>query len=63
MLQHACGEKHRSVFPLSMSTSAVSDVASSQKSADVDISVPKDNGNYKGFVGGVFSGLAKLSVG
>lgn len=57
-------------------SSSVSDVASSPVSADVypgnDITrqvepvsdaVPKNNGNYKGFVGGVFSGIAKLSVG
>lgn len=29
----------------------------------VESTTPKSNGNYKGFVGGVFSGIAKLSVG
>ena len=39
--------------------------ASPAQDEEAGISVPKKagGGNYKGFVAGVFSGLAKLSVG
>jgi len=30
---------------------------------EAGVSAPKGAGNYKGFVAGIFSGLAKLSVG
>jgi solute carrier family 25 carnitine/acylcarnitine transporter 20/29 len=53
-----------------MSTSTtVSDVASSSKSAGIShgeketIATAPRGGNYKGFVAGVFSGIAKLTVG
>lgn len=50
-------------------SATVSDVKSSPKPADAphgekqSAIVPAKGGNYKGFVAGVFSGIAKLSVG
>lgn len=49
-----------------MSSSLVSHVAAAplhDEAAGVSTPKPKGNGNYKGFVAGVFSGMAKLSVG
>ena len=46
--------------PMDRSPNAVPDASSVRKDAITE--APK-NGNYKGFVAGVFSGVTKLSVG
>jgi solute carrier family 25 carnitine/acylcarnitine transporter 20/29 len=48
------------------SSTTVSDAASSSRvreNGKETIATAPKGGNYKGFVGGVFSGIAKLSVG
>jgi solute carrier family 25 (mitochondrial carnitine/acylcarnitine transporter), member 20/29 len=52
---------------MSLSVKHVASSAASKHDEEAGLSTPKappkSNGNYKGFVAGVFSGIAKLSVG